>query len=120
MKKKMIIIILGIIFAIVIGGAMYKSSYDNKLEAKAKLEREIEQLSNEIEVIETYVANNDEQIWQYCVDRWAYYDTLEGEYSADEHTDDVFNDGATQFGISAGEVQATWDKVDKVKTGISN
>lgn len=191
MKKKMMIIILGIIFVIIIGGAMFKS-YDNNLQVKANLKEDMEQLSKGISDAETRISdvkgfhndvdkldfqnaidtakeafedpshtslevynstldlssadrtyesttltempietiitsteatsidtststNNDEQIWQYCVDRWEYYDILEGKYSADKHTDDVFNDGSTRFGISASEVQATWDKVDKVK-----
>lgn len=70
----------------------------------------------------TYLtSDNDEQVWQYCVDRCAYYDTLTTDgYSADKYNTEVFNDDSTKFGISASEVQATWDKVDKVKTGVSN
>lgn len=74
---------------------------------------------------ETTSANTnsytDEEVWQYCVDRWAYYDSLVADgYSADKYDTEVFNDGSTHFGISASEVQATWDKVDKAKMGITN
>lgn len=70
--------------------------------------------------VDTTTSGNDEEVWQYCVDRWAYYDTLEGNYSADKYTDDVFNDASANFGISASEAQSVWYEVDKVKTGVAD
>lgn len=64
--------------------------------------------------------STDEQVWQYCVDRWAYYDKLEGKYSADIHTDDVFNDASAKFGITASEAQSKWYKIDKEKCGLTD
>ena len=68
----------------------------------------------------TYISANDEEIWQYTVNRWAYYDTLTTDgYSADKYDTQVFQDGADKFGITPSEVQATWDRVDKIKTGVT-
>jgi hypothetical protein len=63
-------------------------------------------------------SSSDEAIWQYCQDRWKYYDNLEGGYSGDKHTKDVFNDAASQFGISASEAESIWDSVDQAKVGL--
>ena len=65
-------------------------------------------------------TGTDEQVWQYCEDRWTYYDTLNGEYSADKYDTEVFNDASSNFGITASEAQSKWDKVDAVKKGVSN
>ena len=65
-------------------------------------------------------ADTDEQVWQYCQDRWAYYDKLDGQYSADKYDTEVFNDASSNFNITASEAQSTWDKVDKVKKGVTN
>ena len=69
---------------------------------------------------DTSTVNNDEAIWQYCVDRWAYYDKINGSYSSDKYDTEVFGDCSSQYGITPSEAQATWDKVDKVKMGITN
>lgn len=63
-------------------------------------------------------SNNDEAIWQYCQNRWDYYDALEGGYSGDKYTEQVFIDAGNKFGISATEARRIWDKVDKEKLGI--
>lgn len=61
---------------------------------------------------------SEEAVWQYCMDRWDYYDALEGGYSGDKYTEQVFIDAGNEFGISASEAERIWDKVDKEKLGI--
>jgi predicted Zn-dependent protease with MMP-like domain len=62
-------------------------------------------------------TNAEEDIWKYCMDIWEYYDELEGEYSGDKYTENVFNDAGKKFGISDNEAEKIWDKVDKAKLG---
>lgn len=59
----------------------------------------------------------EESIWQFCHDRWTYYDKLNGGYSGDKYTAQVFKDAASKFGISASSAQSIWDKVEKKKLG---
>lgn len=63
-------------------------------------------------------SSNDEAVWQYCQDRWKYYDSLENGYSGDKHTQDVFNDAASRFGISTSEAKRIWNSVDQAKLGL--
>jgi len=64
-------------------------------------------------------ASKEEEIWKYCMDRWEYYDELEGGYSGDKYTEEVFDDAGEKFGISDSEAERIWDKVDKAKLGIN-
>lgn len=64
-------------------------------------------------------TNKEEEIWKYCMDRWEYYDELEGGYSGDKYTEEVFDDAGEKFGISDSEAERIWDKVDKAKLGIN-
>jgi|GEM_PF-5252878 len=68
----------------------------------------------------TKTSGTDEQIWQYCMKRWADYDILAGKYSADKYDTEVFNDASVKFSITVSEAQATWYKVDKVKKGVTD
>lgn len=62
---------------------------------------------------------SDEAIWQYCMDRWDYYDELEGSYSGDKYTKQVFEDAAKKFGITASKAESIWNEVDKEKLGLN-
>lgn len=84
------------------------SAEKQKNMAKEKLEKDKKS---------TY-SDKEESIWQYCRDRWTYYDKLEGGYSGDKHTNDVFNDASKKFGISATEAKSIWNKVDQANLGI--
>lgn len=63
-------------------------------------------------------TEKEEAIWKYCQDRWNYYDRLEGGYSGDKYTNNVFQDAGNEFGITAKAAEAIWAKVDKAKLGI--
>lgn len=99
------------------------SSDDGEGKFKEQLSSFQEDLASQRGAIESandthnYSAS-DEQVWQYCQDRWKYYDNLEGGYSGDKHTNDVFQDAGTEFGISPSEAKAKWDSVDQAKVGL--
>lgn len=61
---------------------------------------------------------SEEEIWQYCMNRWDYYDRLAGGYAGDKYTSQVFKDAGKEFGISAAEAERIWDKVDRSKYGL--
>jgi len=63
-------------------------------------------------------SGSDEAVWQYCEDRWDYYDRLEGGYSGDKYTDQVFADAASKFGISSNEAYLRWQSVEQKKLGL--
>lgn len=67
----------------------------------------------------TVSTSTHEEVWQYCVDRWSYYDKINGSYSSDKYDTQVFGDAGVNFNITPEVAQATWDKVDKVKTGVT-
>lgn len=67
---------------------------------------------------EVSLQPSEQEIWQYCKDRWEYYDKLAGEYSADKYDKEVFNDAGNQFGITSDEAFRIWDKVDKEQLGV--
>lgn len=62
-------------------------------------------------------SNQEEKIWKYCMDRWEYYDIVEGKYSGDKYTVNVFADAAAKFGITATQAEDSWYKVDSAKLG---
>lgn len=64
-------------------------------------------------------TDEEERIWKYCQDRWDYYDKLEGGYSGDKYTVNVFQDAGDKFGISASEAKSIWSKVDRAKLGLN-
>ena len=61
---------------------------------------------------------SEEEVWQYCMNRWEYYDRLEGGYAGDKYTNQVFKDAGNKFGISATKAKEIWDKVDRSKYGL--
>ncbi len=61
----------------------------------------------------------EENIWKYCRDRWDYYDRLEGGYSGDKYTENVFQDAGDKYGISASKAESIWNKVEKAKLGLN-
>lgn len=69
-------------------------------------------------VQEGVVQKPEYEIWEYCRNRWEYYDKLEGKYSGDKHTEDVFNDASKEFGISSSEAKEIWEKIDLEQMGI--
>lgn len=61
---------------------------------------------------------SEEAVWQYCMNRWEYYDQIEGGYAGDKYTKQVFRDAGNQFGITASEAERIWNKVDRSKYGL--
>lgn len=64
-------------------------------------------------------TDEEEKIWQYCMDRWDYYDRLEGGYAGDKYTENVFEDAANQFNTTPSKAEDIWKKVDRAKLGIN-
>ena len=58
------------------------------------------------------------KVWQYCNDRWAYYDRLAGRDTGDLYTERVFRDAGVEFGISPMQAELYWDEYDKRSMGI--
>lgn len=75
--------------------------------------------ADRIEKATSKLSDREEEIWQYCMDRWEYYDDLEGGYSGDKYTEEVFKDASNEFGITASEAENTWSTVDRAKLGAS-
>ena len=63
-------------------------------------------------------THSEEEVWQYCMDRWAYYDDLAGGYSGDKYTKQVFKDAGKKFRIPSSEAERIWNKVDRSKCGL--
>ncbi|AKL95580.1 hypothetical protein CACET_c21330 [Clostridium aceticum] len=63
-------------------------------------------------------TNEEERVWKYIMDRWSYYDDLEGGYAGDKYTKQVFQDASIRFNITASEAERIWNKVDRAKLGI--
>jgi hypothetical protein len=63
-------------------------------------------------------TSKEEHIWKYCMDRWEHYDNIEGGYSGDKYTKNVFQDAATEFNITNVEAENIWNKVDRAKLEI--
>lgn len=83
--------------------------------------KDLEEMSDELyanAVDKGGYTSEEEQIWRYCRDRWEYYDRLEGGYSGDKYTEDVFRDAATRFNITSSEAERIWGKVDGAKLGL--
>ena len=57
--------------------------------------------------------NNDKElakrVYNWCQDRFDYYDKKDGYYTGDKHDDDVFEDAAKHFGRSKSEVKKLYD-----------
>jgi hypothetical protein len=64
------------------------------------------------------ITEYEKKIWQYCMDRWEYYDIIEGEYSGDKYTDNVFQDAVNEFGMTSQEIKTVWEKVDRASYGL--
>lgn len=61
------------------------------------------------------ISDFEERIWQFCMDRWDYYDNLDGDYTGDKYTDNVFNEAGLEFEITPEEAESIWLKVEKAK-----
>ncbi len=77
-----------------------------------------EEQQKKIESKTKNLTATEEAIWKYCNDRWEYYDRLEGRYSGDKYTEQVFKDAGNKFGISADEAERIWTKADRAKLGL--
>ena len=49
------------------------------------------------------------RVYNWCQERFNYYDEKEGYYTGDKHDDDVFNDAADHFNMSVSEVRKLYD-----------
>ncbi len=49
------------------------------------------------------------RVYNWCQERFNYYDEIEGYYTGDKHDDDVFNDAADHFNKSVSEVRKLYD-----------
>lgn len=52
------------------------------------------------------------KICAYMLDRYDYYDMINGGYAGDQYTDQVFRDAMNHFGISYDEVSDAWYDYD--------
>ncbi len=48
-------------------------------------------------------------VYNWCQDRFEYYDEKDGYYTGDKHDDDVFEDASRHFGKSKSEVRKLYD-----------
>ena len=83
--------------------------------------KDLEEMSDELyanAVDKGGYTSKEEEIWKYCRDRWEYYDRLEGDYSGDKYTENVFQDAAVRFNITSSEAKRIWEKVDGAKLGL--
>ena len=54
-------------------------------------------------------------IYNYCRQRWNYYENRDGGYYPSKHDSKVLEETASYFSLSIQEVEDAFNKVDKIK-----
>lgn len=57
---------------------------------------------------------NQNEVYQYCQDRWDFYEVKDGGYYPSKHDHRVFEDAAQEFGMTSEAVMKVFDKIDKL------
>ena len=49
------------------------------------------------------------KVYEWCQERYEYYDELEGEYTGDKYDNEVIEDAAVHFEVSRSEAKKLYD-----------